>query len=98
MPPSGWPTSANASTPPRGNSPTPGTAQFDRVNAVNLRGVWASMRHELRHMRAQAETGQAIDRLGTPEGIAQAVLWLCSPGASYVTGIALPVDGGCTAQ
>lgn len=27
--------------------------QFDRVNAVNLRGIWASMKHELRHMRAQ---------------------------------------------
>ena len=28
------------------------------------------------------------------EEIAEAVLWLCSPGASYVTGVALPVDGG----
>ncbi|WP_433479528.1 SDR family NAD(P)-dependent oxidoreductase [Spirillospora sp. CA-142024] len=146
--------------------------QFDRVNAVNLRGIWASMKHQLRHMRAQgsgaivncsslgglvgnpgraayhaskhgvigltrsaaleygprgvrinavcpgtistpmvdamvaggeldrgqAEAGQAIDRLGTAEEIAQAVLWLCSPGASYVTGVALPVDGGYTAQ
>lgn len=26
---------------------------FDRVNAVNLRGVWAAQKHELRHMRAQ---------------------------------------------
>jgi len=26
---------------------------FDLVNAVNLRGVWACMKHELRHMRAQ---------------------------------------------
>src|SRR2546426_6528550 len=26
---------------------------FDRVNAINLRGVWACMKHELRHMRAQ---------------------------------------------
>lgn len=35
-----------------------------------------------------------MKRLGLPEEIAQAVLWLCSPGASYVTGVALPVDGG----
>src|SRR5438309_2557399 len=26
---------------------------FDRVNAINLRGVWTCMKHELRHMRAQ---------------------------------------------
>jgi len=27
---------------------------FDRVNAINLRGVWACMKHELVHMRTQA--------------------------------------------
>lgn len=37
-------------------------------------------------------------RLGTADEIASAVLWLCSPGASFVTGIALPIDGGFTAQ
>ncbi|MFG2018180.1 SDR family oxidoreductase [Actinomadura geliboluensis] len=44
--------------------------------------------------RGQAEAGQAIDRLGTAEEITQAVLWLCSPCAGYVTGVALPLDGG----
>ncbi|MCW8376240.1 SDR family oxidoreductase [Streptomyces justiciae] len=34
--------------------PSDETAEnFDRVNAVNLRGVWASMKHELRQMREQ---------------------------------------------
>ncbi|MFL6086775.1 MAG: glucose 1-dehydrogenase [Mycobacterium sp.] len=146
--------------------------QFDRVNAINLRGVWACMKHELAQMRAQgsgaivncsslgglvglpgraayhaskhgvlgltssaaleyaprgirinavcpgtiatpmvtdmidkgeldtdeAIANQPINRLGQPEEIAAAVLWLCSPGASFVIGVALPVDGGYTAR
>ena len=35
-----------------------------------------------------------IGRAGKPEEIASVVLWLCSPGASYVVGHALAVDGG----
>jgi NAD(P)-dependent dehydrogenase (short-subunit alcohol dehydrogenase family) len=145
---------------------------FDRVNAVNLRGVWASMKHELRQMREQgsgaivncsslgglvglperaayhaskhgvigltrsvaveyapkgvrvnavcpgvidtpmvadmlkSQAGameeimkeQPIGRLGRADEIAAAVLWLCSPAASLVIGVALPIDGGFTAH
>ncbi len=39
-----------------------------------------------------------IGRLGRPEEIAEAVLWLCSDKASFVTGLSLTADGGWTAQ
>lgn len=146
--------------------------EFDRVIAINLRGVWNCMKYELLRMREQGsgaivncsslgglvgiadrgvyhaskhgvlgltksaaleyasrgirinavcpgiiETPMVagmlaseeeamkelmkdvpIGRLGRAEEIAEAVLWLCSPGASYVIGHALAVDGGYTVR
>jgi NAD(P)-dependent dehydrogenase (short-subunit alcohol dehydrogenase family) len=46
----------------------------------------------------QAIANQPIARLGQASEIAAAVLWLCSPGASFVLGVALPIDGGYTAR
>jgi NAD(P)-dependent dehydrogenase (short-subunit alcohol dehydrogenase family) len=143
---------------------------YDRVMAINLRGVWSCMKFELRQMRLQGSgaivncsslggllggnqrgtyhaakhgvigftksaaleyatrgirvndicpgmiqtpmsdkmraegQGEMLDqmldtyvpmkRLGRPEEIADAVLWLCSDKASYVTGQSISVDGG----
>lgn len=148
------------------------TEDYDRINAINLRGVWACMKHELLQMRRQGNgaivncssigglVGRALiaayhgtkhgvigltrsaaleyaargirvnavcpgtidtpmvsrmldngmlamddllrdlpmKRLGRSEEIADAVLWLCSPGSTFVTGQALAVDGGFTVQ
>jgi NAD(P)-dependent dehydrogenase (short-subunit alcohol dehydrogenase family) len=41
---------------------------------------------------------QPIGRMGAADEVAAAVLWLCSPGASFILGAALPVDGGFTAH
>jgi len=145
-------------------------ADYDRVMGINLRGVWSSMKFELRQMREQgsgaivncsslgglvggaergiyhaakhgvlgftksaaleyatrgirvnavcpgmirtgmldemiaAGQGAALEamlksnvpmgRMGRPEEIADAVVWLCSDAASYVTGQSISVDGG----
>jgi len=44
------------------------------------------------------EAAQPIGRLGTADECADAALWLVSNEASFITGIALPVDGGFTAM
>lgn len=46
----------------------------------------------------QIESSTPAGRLGQPEEIAEAVLWLWSDQASYMNGHALPVDGAYTAQ
>lgn len=73
-----------------------------RVNAicpalVNTPLV-AAMVDENPKYHAMLMAAHPIGRIAEPSEIADAVLWLGSDKSSYVTGIALPVDGGYTAQ
>ena len=47
---------------------------------------------------AQLTSSEPVGRMGTPEEIADSVVWLCSDGASFVTGQAIAVDGGFVAR
>ncbi len=71
--------------------------QAIRVNAI-IAGLMATENAEATYgdAEAQAAVGRSmpLQRMGTGEDIAGAVLWLCSPLASWVSGARINVDGG----
>jgi len=73
-----------------------------RINAVCPGVIDTPMLADLKERSPEAMKevlrDQPIGRLGRSEEVAAAVLWLCSPAASFVLGVALPVDGGFTAH
>lgn len=73
-----------------------------RINAVCPGPIRTPMMGRITKGRPETEkrfAGAApIKRLGEPEEIGEAVAWLCSDRASYVTGLPMPVDGGFMAM
>ncbi len=73
-----------------------------RVNAICPGVIDTPMIHRFSQgeedIEHQLEYAEPIGRMGRPEEIAEAVLWLCSDKASFVTGHALAADGGWLAK
>lgn len=73
-----------------------------RVNAVCPGVIQTPMIERFTHGEAQAQQmlmeGEPVGRIGRPEEVADAVLWLCSEQSSFVTGHPLVVDGGWIAR
>lgn len=77
-------------------------SQNVRINAICPGYIetplWQKYIDEDPSVRDTISNRQPIGRLGTAEEVAQAVVWLCSDASSLITGVALPLDGGFTAQ
>jgi len=81
------------------------SAQGIRVNSVSPAVIETDMYERFADSVSKATGADAaaymkslhpIGRFGTPTEVAEAVLWLCTPGAGFVTGHDLRVDGGAT--
>lgn len=72
-----------------------------RVNAVCPGVIHTAMVDRItgqdKAVEKQFTDMEPVGRMGNPEEVAEAVIWLCSDAASFVTGVALPVDGGYAA-
>lgn len=73
-----------------------------RINAVSPGGVetemydrYVSVNPAARQLLANAHP---MGRIADPKEIASAVIWLCSPGATFITGQSITLDGGFTVQ
>ena len=75
----------------RANTVSPGAIYFKG-------GVWDVRKRETPEMYAAAAARSPFKRLGTPEEVANAVVFLASPAASFISGTNLIVDGAATTR
>jgi NAD(P)-dependent dehydrogenase (short-subunit alcohol dehydrogenase family) len=75
----------------RVNAVCPSFIQTPMVDSLVAAGGPAMSLERLAHM-------QPMGRIGTVDEVAEAVVWLCSDSSAFITGIALPIDGGTTAR
>jgi NAD(P)-dependent dehydrogenase (short-subunit alcohol dehydrogenase family) len=72
-----------------------------RINAVCPGAIKTAMIDRItgkdKTVEKQFEDMEPIGRMGVPEEVAEAIIWLCSDAASFVTGNAMTVDGGWVA-
>jgi NAD(P)-dependent dehydrogenase (short-subunit alcohol dehydrogenase family) len=71
-----------------------------RINAICPAIIETDMTEQLRgdeQTRAYLLSLHPVGRFGQSEEVAASVLYLCSPEASFITGVALPLDGGFAA-
>jgi len=77
-----------------------------RVNAVCPGGIDTRMLDSLAEQATAGAQSSAemmdplhpMGRIGTPQEVADLIVWLCSPRAGFITGTAIPIDGGYVAQ
>jgi NAD(P)-dependent dehydrogenase (short-subunit alcohol dehydrogenase family) len=75
----------NAKSGLRVNAVCPGVIRTPMVDRVT---------GKVKEVEKQYESMEPVGRMGEPSEVAEAVVWLCSDAASFVTGHAMPVDGG----
>lgn len=73
----------------RANTVSPGTIYFDD-------GVWGARKRDMPAVYESALAHNPMGRMGTPAEVANAVIFVASPAASFITGANLVVDGGFT--